>query len=167
VETDEHPCSNIQVGEAWVAQVTDALFKSPDWGSSALFYTYDENGGFYDHLPPPPAVVPDDIPPMLEQGDTPGAFDRYGFRVPVVVVSPYSKAHFVSHRVNDHTSILRFIEVRFGLPALTRRDAAANPMLEFFDFSHPSFATPPTLPDAPIDPAHAAAPECQAGNTGV
>jgi len=157
VETDEHPASNIQVGEAYVAQVVNALFQSPDWGSSALFYTYDENGGFYDHVVPPAAVVPDDIAPMLEPGDAPGAFDRYGFRVPVVVVSPFAKAHYVSHRVNDHTSILRFIEVRFGLPALTARDAAANPMLEFFDLSHPSFATPPTLPAAPIDPSQYAA----------
>ena len=85
-----------------------------------------------------------------------GAFDTYGVRVPAVVISPYSRPHFVSHVVNDHTSILRFIENRFGLPTLTRRDAAANPMLEFFDFSHQSFATPPTLPDAPIAAAQAA-----------
>jgi phospholipase C len=88
---------------------------------------------------------------MLQAGDTPGAFDRYGFRVPMVVVSPYSKPHFVSKVVEDHTSILKFIETRFGLPPLTNRDAQANPMLEYFDFSHPSFAKPPTLPPAPID----------------
>jgi phospholipase C len=84
---------------------------------------------------------------MLQAGDTPGAFDMYGLRVPAVVISPYSRPHFVSHVVNDHTSILHFIERRFGLPALTRRDAAANPMLEFFDFSSPRFENPPTLPD--------------------
>ena len=93
---------------------------------------------------------------MLLPGDAPGAFNIYGVRVPAVVVSPFARAHFVSHRTNDHTSILRFIETRFGLPALSRRDAAANPMLEFFDFSVPAFATPPTLPAAPLNAAEAA-----------
>ena len=73
------------------------------------------------------------------------------------MVSPYSRPHFVSHVVDDHTSILRFIETRFGLPSMTNRDAQADPMLGFFDFSHASFATPPTLPAAPIDPAQFAA----------
>jgi phospholipase C len=156
VENDEHPPSNVQVGERFAKDVVDALFRSPDWPRSALFLTYDENGGFYDHVPPPAAPVPDGIAPMLQPGDVPGAFDRYGFRVPVVVVSPFWKPHFVSHVVNDHTSILRFIEVRFGLPPLTRRDAAANPLLEFFRFGRPSFAVPPTLPDAPLDPVQVA-----------
>jgi phospholipase C len=62
----------------------------------------------------------------------------------------------VSHVVEDHTSILRFIETRFGLPALTNRDANANPMLEYFDFSRAAFATPPSLPAGPLDPAQVA-----------
>ena len=65
--------------------------------------------------------------------------------MPVVVVSPFAKAHFVSHVVHDHTSILRFIEQRFGLPTLTARDAAADPMLEFFDFHNPPFPSPPSF----------------------
>ena len=133
------------------------MLHSPDWSASAFFLTYDEHGGFYDHVAPPPAVPPDDIPPMLHPGDTPAAFDRYGVRVPAIVVSPFAKRHYVSHVVYDHTSILRFIETRFGLPALTRRDAAASPMLDFFDFAHASFATPPALPDAPVDPGGVAA----------
>lgn len=152
VENDEHPPNNVQVGQAFVSKVTNALFQSPNWGSSALFFTYDEHGGFYDSLPPPPAPIPDNIPPMLQPGDTPGAFDRYGIGVPAAVVSPFSKRHFVSHVVHDHTSILRFIETRFGLPALTNRDAHADPMLEFFDFSTAAFKTPPQLPAAVIDP---------------
>lgn len=167
VETDEHPPSNVQVGENFTSNVISALFKSPDWSSSAMFLTYDEHGGFYDHLPPPSAVIPDDIPPMLLPGDTPAAFDRYGIRVPVTVISPFAKAHFVSHKVNDHTSILRFIETRFDLPALTGRDAAANPMLEFFNFKHPAFETPPDLPPAPIDPVQAAVCATMPSNTGV
>jgi phospholipase C len=156
-ETDEHPPSNIQVGQNFSSQVINALMQSPNWSSSALFHTYDEHGGFYDHVPPPSAVKPDDISPMLQPGDTPGAFDRYGFRVPIAVISPYSKPHSVSHVVNDHTSILKFIETRFGLPPLTFRDAAANNMFEFFNFSQASFAVPPVLPPATIDPAQFAA----------
>ena len=95
----------------------------------------------------------------------PGAFDVYGVRVPVVVVSPFARPHFVSHVVNDHTSILRFIETRFGLPAMSRRDAAANPMLEFFDFSNPTFSTPPSLPPAPLNPAEVAYCATQPSNT--
>ena len=157
VENDEHPPANVQVGEKFTHDIIEALLHSPDWSASAFFLTYDEHGGFYDHVAPPPAVPPDDIPPMLHPGDTPAAFDRYGVRVPAIVVSPFAKRHYVSHVVYDHTSILRFIETRFGLPALTRRDAAASPMLDFFDFAHASFATPPALPDAPVDPGGVAA----------
>ncbi|MFL5799395.1 MAG: phospholipase C [Actinomycetota bacterium] len=167
VENDEHPPSNVQVGERFASDVITALFHSPNWGSSALFMTYDENGGFYDHVAPPPAPVPDGILPMLEAGDVPGAFDRYGFRVPAVVVSPYSRPHFVSHVVDDHTSILKFVETRFGLPALTNRDAQADGMLGFFDFSHASFATPPALPPAPVDPAQLAACATAPPNGGI
>jgi phospholipase C len=148
VESDEHPPASVQTGQAWAAQQIATLLASPLWPYSALFLTYDEHGGFYDHVPPPPACPPDAIPPDLEEGDTEAAFDRYGFRVPVVVVSPYARKHFVSHVVHDHTSILRFIETRFDLPALTARDANADPMLEFFDFAKPAFARAPRLPKA-------------------
>ena len=150
-ENDEHPPANVQVGQKFVSDVINGLMSSPEWESSALFFTYDEHGGFYDHVVPPAAPIPDAIPPMLQPGDVPGAFDQYGVRVPAVVVSPYAKSHFVSHVVHDHTSILRFIEYRFGLPALTNRDAAADPMLEFFDFNNPAFISPPSLPAATID----------------
>ena len=150
-ENDEHPPSNVQVGETFVADVVNALIRSPAWPSSALFLTYDEHGGYYDHVAPPAAPVPDAIPPMLQAGDTAAAFDSLGVRVPVAVVSPWAKPHFVSHVVHDHTSILRFIETRFGLPALTARDAAADPMLEFFDFDHAALKRPPNLPAAPVD----------------
>jgi phospholipase C len=149
-ETDEHPNSNVEVGQKFVYGVLNALETSPDWSDSAFFLTYDEDGGFYDHVPPPAAVPPDSIAPMLQSGDTPGAFDHYGFRVPLIVVSPYSKPHFVSNVVSDHTSILKFIEDRYGLTPLTARDAAANDLTEYFDFSAPSFATPPALSQPPV-----------------
>jgi len=150
VESDEHPPANVQVGQAFVASVVDALLASPQWPESALFLTYDEHGGFFDHVPPPPACVPDAIAPMLQAGDEPGAFDRYGIRVPMVAVSPFARRRFVSHRVYDHTSILRFIQTRFDLPALTGRDANADPLLELFDFANPPFTKPPRLPKAKI-----------------
>ena len=109
-ESDEHPPANVQVGEKFTHDVMQALVQSPNWTSSAMFLTYDEHGGYYDHVAPPAAPKPDNIAPMLKPGDTPGAFDRYGIRVPAMVISPYAKKHFVSHTVYDHTSILRFIE---------------------------------------------------------
>jgi len=151
-ENDEHPPANIQIGQQFVAKMIATLFASPQWPRSALFLTYDEHGGFFDHVPPPPACRPDDIAPILESGDEPGEFDRYGIRVPMALVSPFARRHFVSHTAYDHTSVLRFIETRFDLPALTARDANADPMLELFDFQHPRFRKPPKLPKAKIDP---------------
>ena len=91
-QNDEHPPANVQVGQAFVAGVIDALMQSPQWSRTALFLTYDEHGGFYDHVPPPAACVPDASPPRLDAERRPGAFDRYGIRVPMVVVSPYREA---------------------------------------------------------------------------
>jgi phospholipase C len=124
---------------------------SPSWASSVFILTYDEGGGLYDHVTPPSLPRPDGVPPMLLNGDPPGDFNRAGFRVPLIVVSPWSKPHMVSHVVRDHTSILKLIETRFGLPALTNRDAAADDMEEFFDFSTPHWLTPPALPAQPTD----------------
>jgi len=156
VELDEHPPANIQEGEQFAAQVTAAVLNSPNWPRTVLFITYDEHGGFYDHVPPPPACAPDNIAPILDPSDSssdfPAQFDRYGFRVPLLVISPYAKPGFVSHTTYDHTSILRFVEARYDLPALTNRDANATPLLDLFDFSHPALLNPPMLPPAPVDP---------------
>lgn len=149
---NEHPPKNIQAGQTFVAGIIDAVMKSPDWARTALFFTYDEHGGFYDHVPPPAACPPDDIQPILGPDDVPGKFDRLGVRVPMIVVSPYAKKHYVSHDVYDHTSILRFVEARFDLPALTARDAHARPPSDMFDFGHPAFLKPPVLTEAIEDP---------------
>jgi phospholipase C len=164
-ESDEHPPANFQVGQQFAANVAQALMKSRDWSSSAFILTYDEHGGYYDHVAPPAALVPDGIPPILGPADVPAAFDHYGVRVPFVVASPFSKPHFVSHRVSDHTSIPALIERRFGLQPLTQRDAKANALLEYFDFAHPHFRKPPRLPSPTIDPAKAA--QCAALHPGV
>jgi phospholipase C len=149
---DEHPPADIQVGQMFISSVIQALFTSPQWPHVAIFFTYDEHGGLYDHVAPPLACPPDNTAPILAPGDmTQGDFDRLGVRVPFMVISPYAKPAFVSHTVHDHTSITRFIEARFGLPALTARDANADPLMEFFDFSNPAFLTPPNIPAPTVD----------------
>ncbi len=151
LEDDEHPPGDVQVGQHLVWEQIDALTKSPSWSSSVLFLVYDEHGGFYDHVPPPEACPPDDLPP--EEHPELGGFDRYGFRVPLYVVSPFARAHHVSHALHSHASILRFIEALFGLPAFTRRDANADAMLDLFDFENPPLMIPPELAEPPIDAA--------------
>jgi phospholipase C len=150
-ETDEHPPANVQVGEKFTHDIVYALVHSPDWASSAMFLTYDEHGGYYDHVIPPAAVAPDDIPPKVPAGDPYNKFNEYGVRVPTTVISPYANPHHVSHVVYDHTSILKFIETRYSIPPLTRRDAAADPMLDMFSFAQPALLHA-TLPRAPITP---------------
>ena len=127
----------------------------PQWKRSAVFLTYDEHGGIYDHVPPPKACAPNDGKPTIDGKGMPidGAFDRLGFRVPLVVVSPYAKRGYVSHEVYDHSSVLRFIQARFRVPALTSRDANASIPLDFFDFANPPHLVPPSLPAATVDPA--------------
>lgn len=129
--TDEHAPANPQLGEAFTRTVVEALQTSPIWERSALFITYDEHGGLYDHVTPPMGCAPGDweVP-----AGNPGSFAERGFRVPLVVVSPWVKQQYVSHQVTDATSILRFIEARFELPALTGRDANAWPLMDLFDF---------------------------------
>lgn len=151
-QNDEHPPADPQVGQKFMSDVVHALMKSPQWSKLALFITWDENGGFYDHLPPPAACPPDTSPPMGSNGPVPGAFDRLGFRVPMLVVSPYAKKGYVAHTTYDHSSITRFIETKFKLPALTARDANADIPIEMFDFQNPPYVTPPTIAEPTVDP---------------
>jgi phospholipase C len=147
---DEHPDNNIQFGAAYVKTIIDALMNSPAWHDSIFILAYDEGGGLYDHVPPFTVVPPDNIPPQLGPNDLPGDFTLSGFRVPIIVVSPFVKPHFVSHTNRELTSILKLIETRFNLAPLTARDAAADDMTEFFDFVNPpAFLTPPALPAQP------------------
>jgi phospholipase C len=147
--TSEENPQDIQVGEEFIAKVVHALTNAPTWKSTALFITYDEHGGYYDHVPPPRAIKPDSSPPMLRPGDQPGGYDRYGFRVPLIVVSPWARPGYVSRVVQDHTSLTAFIERKWNLPAMTFRDANADPMLGYFDFRRATFARPPALAAAP------------------
>jgi phospholipase C len=132
------------------------VINGPDWDRTLLILTYDEHGGYYDHVPPPAAIPPDGIGPTLEPGENGfDGFARYGFRVPFTVVSPWARKNYVSHRVFDHTSILKLVETKWNLPALTLRDANATAMLDMLDLHHPWFATPPKLaqPIAVADPS--------------
>jgi phospholipase C len=147
---DEHPAEDVQVGQSLVAGKINALMNSPQWKNSVLFLTYDEGGGFWDHVAPPTACIPDAIAPVLGKDSYKAQFDRYGFRVPLVAVSPFAKRHYVSHHVYDHTSILKFIETKYNLPALSMRDANADGLLDMFDFDHPDANV--VLPAASVDP---------------
>ncbi len=137
-EDDEHPPTDIQKGQQLSANVLAALTSHPSvWQTTVFIQVYDEHGGMYDHVPPPSACIPDsNTPPDY-------AFDRYGIRVPIMIAAPWAKKAYVSHLVTDHTSITRFIENRFDLPAMTVRDANAWPLLDMFDFQNPAFMTPP------------------------
>jgi len=149
IAPDEDPPAGPFLGQTRVERIVRAAMASPQWPKTALIFTYDESGGFYDHVPPPPACVPDDIAPDLPGGQT-GAYDRLGMRVPMIVVSPYARRGYVSHQVTDHTSIIRLIAARYGLPALTHRDANMEPPWDMFDFAHPDLSVP-SLPDAGLD----------------
>ena len=153
-QTDEHPPADVQVGQKFVYDIVTTLMKSPQWKRMAIFITYDEHGGFYDSVPPPAACPPDARPQKREPNDTTDAkFDRLGFRVPLFVISPYTKKGYIAHNTYDHSSIARFVEAKFKLPALTARDANADVPMEFFDFQNPPYMTPPTFNAPPVDPA--------------
>ena len=157
---DEHPTnsdsapSETQLGAAYVASIVNALMTSSSWKDSAFLLTYDEAGGIYDHVSPVATVNPDGIPPqdflpgdICSQSSGPTCdFVYTGYRVPLIVISPFSKKNYVSHTTADYTAILKLIESRFGLPALTKRDAAQMNMTEFFNFANPPWLIPPQPP---------------------
>ncbi|MGZ4828933.1 MAG: alkaline phosphatase family protein [Candidatus Angelobacter sp.] len=162
---DEHPtdigsgANNIQAGSKFVSSLINGLMNSPSWKDSVFILTWDEGGGFYDHVSPQPAVSPDGIAPKdLRARDTclntdgsinssPTCNFMYtGYRLPLLVISPFAKKNFVSHTVADYTATLKLIEARFNLHSLTARDAAQIDMTEFFDFNAVPWKTPPTPP---------------------
>jgi len=144
---DQHPSNDMQEGEKLIASLYNAVRQSPLWEKSALIVTYDEAGGTYDHVPPPQTVSPDGH--RGEDDDEDGkfikfAFDRLGFRVPAVVVSPLIPRMTIDSRVHDHTAILALVEKRFGLPNLTERDkwAGQNDLSTLFSLTRARTDTP-------------------------
>jgi phospholipase C len=154
---DGSPGGSVQAGSHYVSTLVNGLMQSPSWQDSVFILTWDEFGGFYDHVPPQTAVSPDGIKPNdLMPGDicTKGTgptcdFVYTGYRVPMIVISPFSKKNYVSHTVTDYTAWLKLVETRFNVPSLTKRDAAQIDMTEFFDFPNTPWSTPPTPPTQP------------------
>jgi len=157
-ESQENP-QNVVVGEAMMAKVVRALGDSPLWARTVLVITWDEHGGYYDHVPPPVAPAPDTIAPVVQPGESVyDGFARYGVRVPGIVVSAYGKRDYVSHVVYDHTSILALVERKWNLPALTNRDANAADLTDMLDLAalaagDPTFPSLPSLADPGNPPA--------------
>ena len=156
---DPTPCCSVQAGAAYAAGLINTLMTSPSWKESLLLFTYDEFGGFYDHVPPQPAVKPDDLPATPPPTDLlpndvctsvlgPNCdFVYTGYRIPFIAISPFTKKNYVSHTVADSTAFLKLIETRFGLPPLTKRDAAQPDLsTDLFDFVTAPWLTPPSPP---------------------
>jgi phospholipase C len=168
--SEENP-QDIRKGESFAAEVINHVLHGQGWPHTLLIWLYDEHGGYFDHVAPPAAVPPDDVEARsliahrswlrtvlrpvfpgyvrhaqrLDAG--PRRYDTYGVRVPAVVVSPYARPDCVLSEVFDHTSILKLVEEKWNLPALTRRDAAAVSPLGALDLTAPpAFLDPPELP---------------------
>jgi len=127
---DDHPKADIRAGEQFLNQVYAAVVSSPNWARTVLVINFDEWGGFFDHVPPGTAP------------DVSAATALRGFRVPALVISPYARRGYVAHQTYDHTSVLKLIEWRWGLPSLTPRDAGARNLAEVLDFGAGSLAAP-------------------------
>jgi phospholipase C len=115
----EHPPASVCVGENWTVEQVNALMEGPAWNSTVVFLTWDDFGGFYDHVPPPVA-------------------DNFGFgpRVPLLIISPWARRGYITHTTLEFSSVLKFIEERFDLDPLTERDEDANDLIDSFDFDH-------------------------------
>jgi phospholipase C len=155
---DDHPHADVRAGDAFLADTFLAVANGPEWPNTVFIATYDEWGGFFDHVAPPRAAAPNTVDPDVVDGKA-----LLGFRVPAVVASPFSRGDVdspsVNHSVFDHTSILKLIEWRWGLPPLAPRDASCdienlalvldfeNCDAELPDLPHP--AAPPPMPCSP------------------
>jgi phospholipase C len=148
----QHPMDDVTPGEALIKTVYEAIRNSPHWNTSLLIVTWDEHGGFYDHVPPPAATPPGDTPIGSKFNQFHFPFDRYGVRVPAVIVSPLIPANLIDHRLYDHSSIPKAIETAFALPTLTERDKAANDPTALLTLPTARTDAPKTLPN-PAAPA--------------
>jgi len=148
--TSQHPLDDVTRGEALIKRTYEAIRNSPVWSRSLLIITWDEHGGFYDHMAPPKAVAPGDIPLDDDNNKYGFAFEQYGPRVPAVVISPLIPRNLIDHRVYDHASIPATLESCFGLNAMTQRDATANNLIPLVSLSGPRADSPPAL-RAPAD----------------
>jgi phospholipase C len=157
---DDHPLADIRTGQAFLNQIYNAVTASPNWPDTVLVVTYDEWGGFFDHVPPP-------LAPLTGLDAELGNDGRLGFRVPSLVVSPLARRAFIAHKQYDHTSILSMIEWRWNLQTLSSRDASANNLAAALDFTRaknlmaPAFVVPSGPFGMPCTAAAASRPELE------
>ena len=127
----EHPTENVTTGMHWTAQQVDAVVKGGLWHNTAIFITWDDWGGWYDHVTPP------NVEPWTD-----GTQFRYGSRVGCLVLSPFARAGYISKTLHSHVSLVKFCETTFGLPAINARDAAADDMRDCFHFTQTPLPAP-------------------------
>lgn len=127
-QASDHAGTTNGSGPSWVASVVNAIGNSPYWANTAIFITWDDWGGWFDHVPPPQVLQGINCVQW-------GCGYVYGFRVPLIAVSPYAKAQYISHQQHDFGSILKFIETTFNLPSLGYADAAADDFSDSFNFN--------------------------------
>lgn len=141
----EHPLQNVTPGSQWTANQVAAIVAGGLWARTAIFITWDDWGGWSDHVVPPVkeswqhtmAQRPVDAHPEFD-----GQPFRFGSRVPCLVLSPYARSGHISHQENSHVSLVKFCETTFGLAPLTQRDASSNGMSDCFDFAQQPLAPP-------------------------
>jgi phospholipase C len=143
--TSQHPKDDVTRGESLIKATYEAVRNSPLWSGSMIIITWDEHGGFYDHVPPPSAVAPGDTVPGGDYNQYGFTFQQYGPRVPAVIISPLIPGNLIDHRVYDHASIPATLEVCFSLSAMTQRDAGANNLMPLVSLSSPRGDTPTVL----------------------
>jgi phospholipase C len=144
ISADHHPHSDIRNGEVFLNSIYDAVTSSPNWQNTVLIINYDEWGGFFEHVSPTRAPIPPADAALGSDG-------LRGFRVPALVISPWSPRNTVATGLYDHTSVLKMIEWRWSLRPLTIRDATANNLAEVLDFSRKNLNAPTfTVPAGPF-----------------
>jgi phospholipase C len=154
---DEHPHGDVRAGQAFMADVVHAFMESPQFKRGALFITYDEWGGFFDHVAPPR------VPDLRNSADINNDYGLMGFRIPTIAVSPWVRRGHVEHTQYGFESILKFISYRFGLPALNTRVKYANNIARSFDWTHKPRLVPPELPR----PEHVVSMPCMGNADGA
>jgi len=150
--TSQHPLDDVARGEWLIKRTYEAIRSSPVWDSSLLIVTWDEHGGFYDHVNPPFGPTPYDQPRWASNNRSGFTFTKYGVRVPAVVVSPFTRPNLIDPRTYDHATVLATVERLYGIPALTRRDRLAADLRSLGTLPSPRKDAPTELPD-PAPPA--------------
>ena len=142
----QHPMDDVTRGEKLLKEIYESIRNSPCWETSLLIITYDEHGGFYDHVPPPITVTPGDSVTDPSNSRYNFNFQQLGVRVPTIVISPLIGKGIIDHRIYEHTSILSTIEKEFGLKNLTERDKTALPLNDLLTLETARTDSPKTLP---------------------